>query len=345
MYAFCDIDSISAELGIPWESSKDSLFSSTGVYIGLLWNLEARTVGLAPSKAAKYMAAIDEWLLSETHTLEEVQKLYGRLLHSSLILPAGRAYLTGLESMLGAFNDSPFSHRHPPRSVAADLGWWRSALSLGPIPRPIPLAVKLHDLGAFSDASSGPGVGLRIVIGNHWRAWKLLPGWRTLNGQCDIGWAEAVAFEFLIRTIFHLNNSTCAFKVYGDNNGVVEGWWNKRSRNSAVNGVFKRIHSFLSESGHSESIFTAYVPTSLNPADGPSRGVYPSANLLLPPIVIPDELREFITDFNDHCTTGDRTQFESVPVAKPLRDVGQRAAAVELFNSVRFSDELLAFGA
>jgi len=340
-YAFCDIDGISEELGIPWETSKDSPFASSGVYIGLLWNLKARTVGLAPAKASKYIMAIDKWSSSETHTLEEVQKLYGRLLHTSLILPAGRAYLTGLESMLGAYNNSPFSHRHPPRSVAADLEWWRSALSLGPIPRSIPLAVKLHDLGAFSDASSG--VGLGIVIGNRWRAWNLLPGWRTLNGQRDIGWAEAVGFEFLIRTIIHLDNSTRAFKLYGDNNGIVEGWWNKRSQNSAVNGVFKRIHSFLSASGRSESIFTAYVPTSLNPADGPSRGVYPSSTLLLPPIIIPEELRGFITNFDAPSATASQAQFSSNPIPKPQRDIGQRAAAVELFNNVRFSDELLAF--
>ena len=35
-----------------------------------------------------------------THSLEDVEKLYGQLLHVCLVVPMGRAYLTELERML-----------------------------------------------------------------------------------------------------------------------------------------------------------------------------------------------------------------------------------------------------
>ena len=48
-------------------------------------------------KKHKYMAAIETWERKPTHALVEVQQLHGKLLHVSLVVPAGRAYLTSLE--------------------------------------------------------------------------------------------------------------------------------------------------------------------------------------------------------------------------------------------------------
>ena len=48
------------------------------------------------------------------HTLEEVHKLHGKLLHASLVLPAGCAHLVHLEAMLSIFGDTPFKARTPP---------------------------------------------------------------------------------------------------------------------------------------------------------------------------------------------------------------------------------------
>lgn len=236
-YNFDDIDRISSALGIPWEVAKDSPFAPTGVYIGFLWDLDARSVSITPKKMSSYLAAIEGWLSEQTHALEAVRKLYGKLLHTYLLVPAGRAYLTGLETMLGCFGDNALAKRHPPRSVRPDLEWWRALFCSGTISRPIPVPKDLVDIRAFSDASSG--VGIAIVIGSHWRAWRLLPGWSTLNGERDIGWAEAVGFELLIYAIAAADSERRSFRVFGDNKGVVEGWWNFRSRNTAVNTVFK----------------------------------------------------------------------------------------------------------
>jgi len=197
-----------------------------------------------------------------------------------------------LEAMLGIFHDAPEKPRTPPASVAADLLWWYRILSQPTISRPIPGPCELLDIHAFSDASSSVGIG--IVIGERWRAWRLVPGWKS-TGR-DIGWAKAIGFEFLIKTILRLSTQPDNFKVYGDNNGIVQGWWKGRSRNPETNLVFRHIHDAIDGTG--SSFHTRYVPTKHNPADGPSRGVFPSERLLLPPIDLPTELKNLVVDFN-----------------------------------------------
>ena len=93
-YADDDIDRLSNELGIPWETSKTIPFGSTVSYLGFVWDLDACMVAISAEKKLKYLNAIEEWERKPRHALAEVQKLYGKLLHASLVVPAGRTYLT-----------------------------------------------------------------------------------------------------------------------------------------------------------------------------------------------------------------------------------------------------------
>lgn len=88
-YAIQDIDNISDELGIPWERGKDITFREVVPYIGFEWDLNRRQVSITAEKRQKYLQAITEWKDKCTHTLEETQKLYGKLLHVCLVIPAG----------------------------------------------------------------------------------------------------------------------------------------------------------------------------------------------------------------------------------------------------------------
>jgi len=107
-YSMGDIDRVAAQLGIPWELSKDVPFGTIIRYIGLEWDITCRTVALLDDKREKYKSAIAEWRAQHTHTLLEVQGLYSKLLHTCHMLPAGRAYLTRLEVFMGNFYDTPF---------------------------------------------------------------------------------------------------------------------------------------------------------------------------------------------------------------------------------------------
>jgi hypothetical protein len=243
---------------------------------------------------AKYSHAIMQWKACSAHILDDVEKLYGKLLHACLVIPSGRAYLTSLEAMLATSNHSPHVPQSANKGIGPDLDWWFSLLQEPTLSRSIPAPAQLLDLGAFSDASSGVGIG--IVVQGRWRAWRLIPGWRTLQGQRDIGWAEAIGFECVVRYLCNTNPTSRHFTVYGDNKGVVEGWWNGRSRNRPVNEVFKRLHAFIGTGDPLHSFHSVYVASASNPADGPSRGIYPPSSQLLPSIILPAELDRFLID-------------------------------------------------
>jgi len=293
-YNFDDIDSISDSLGIPWEKSKDQPFGSTTIYIGFLWDITNRRVSLTPPKINKYLTAIQTWQSRPSHVLQDVRELYGKLLHTCSAIPRGRSYLTGFERMLGTCARKPFMPHRPDKAITADLLWWADTLSSGAVSRPILPPAPSTDPQAFSDASSG--IGLAITIGSHWRAWRLLPGWQTRDGQKDIGWAEAVAFELLVCAVSSMDNIGPRTILHGDNTGVVEGWKSGRHRNRATNLVFRRIHTFLHALPNHLHINTRYVPSESNPADGPSRGILGPLDLLLPNIPISPELEPFLID-------------------------------------------------
>lgn len=222
-----DIDEVSEDMGIPWEILKDKVFAYSNPYIGIIWNLSQDKVYLAEEKKQKYLAEIEVWQQRGSHTLLDVQQLYGKLLHTTLVVPRGRAYLTSLEAMLRLAVVKPFLPRRPVKSLEGDLNWWRELLQKSFVGRPIPKPLTLFDPAAYSDASSS--FGIAIVIGDRWRAWCLREGWQTLDGQKDIGWAEAVGFEFLAQYIIGMGERQRHFKVFGDNQGVIEGWRNGRS--------------------------------------------------------------------------------------------------------------------
>ena len=147
------------------------------------------------------------------------------------------------------------------------------------------------------------------------------PSW--LEKRRSRNWlAEAVGFEFLIRTLCDL---VCQphkqhIKIFGDNRGVVEGWWKGRSRNKPTNEVFRRIHQL--EKTRKITFHSRYVASRLNPADDPSRGIYPPCSLLLPPIPVPHELQLFLVDYDAELLPGQHTDQNGSfhqPLPKPPR--------------------------
>jgi hypothetical protein len=113
-YADADIEGLSAHLGIRWQASKSVAFGTEVPYLGFWWDLHTQRVYLPDKKKARYRVAITEWGRKCTHDLLEAQKLYGKLLHTVLVIPAGWAHLTSMEAMLASFNNNPFLLHTPP---------------------------------------------------------------------------------------------------------------------------------------------------------------------------------------------------------------------------------------
>jgi hypothetical protein len=70
------------------------------------------------------------------HNLLERQKLYGKLFHAMLVIPAGQAHLTCMEAMLASFNDSPFILHTSPRIPQMTLAGGNPGLTDQPSPGP-----------------------------------------------------------------------------------------------------------------------------------------------------------------------------------------------------------------
>lgn len=179
----------------------------------------------------RYQAAIGEWEKKHTHNLLETQKLYSKLLHASLVIPAGCAHFTSLEAMLGSFNNNPFLLHTPPCNTPEDLVWWKQQLSHLDVARPIPPPQPIINYKAYSDASSG--FGMAITVGPRWQAWCLTTGWKS-QGR-DIQWAKAIGFELLAISLCSFLSEGEHLIVHGDNQGVVKGWWKQCSANRPTN--------------------------------------------------------------------------------------------------------------
>lgn len=221
--------------------------------------------------------------------------------------------------------DKPFLPWRPIKTLTAELNWWKSLLESSFIGRNIPRPLTLHDPAAFSDASSGTGIA--IIIGDRWRAWHLRKGWQTLDGAKDIGWVETVRFELLIQHLIEMGGSERNFRVYGDNQGVIEGWNNRHSRHLAVNSVFRRIFSLIHDSVALYSFHPTYITSKTNPADTPSRGIYSSTKFPLPTFPIPSALQPFIVD--PFCVSTNPVNYSS---GKPPPSKPERTPCIRLGN-------------
>jgi hypothetical protein len=310
-YGMHHIDNVSDTHGIIWGEGKTLPFASANPYMGFIWDVQRKTVSISSAKLARLLDDIATWReTGPRHDLLQAQKLHGRLQHMCFIVPAGRAYLTTLQRFMGVFvSGGHDQHKRltPPRGTPDDLRWWEQRLSAGPVIRDIRGPRTVVDVGAYSDASSAVGIG--VVIGGRWRAWRLLPGWRA-SGDRDIQWAEAIGFELLCHYAFERAPANTHLRIWGDNTAVVEGWWRGRSGNVAVNDVFKRVVASLETARC--TVLTEYVRSAENPADEPSRGAYGPGHrctwaTLLPPLPIPSAMAEWVVNFDAPTTGAERT--------------------------------------
>jgi hypothetical protein len=179
--------------------------------------------------------------------------------------------------------------------TSEDMAWWRLRLQEEFVGMKIIQPPKPLDSKLYVDASSVWGIGL--ILDGKWLAWQFKEGWRSEG--CEISWAEMVAVELAVRTLIAGKFTGCHVIIRSDNKGVVGALKARRSRGTQQNAVLREIVKLIQQ--HELWISTTWIPTLENPADGPSRGVFPVNSLLYAfPPKIPFHLREFVHNTVDY---------------------------------------------
>jgi hypothetical protein len=268
-YSLTEIYAIAKRLGWPWKDSKTRPFASQFKYLGFIWDLEAKTVQIPDQKKQRYLIKLEPWREGQKFARKDVESVVGTLVHCSLAIPDGRSHLPSLSRFAASFNfvSSPFVRRTPNPSVLTDIKWWRNQLTedfCGSIlSKPPPVS----PVDFWVDASSSWGIGM--VFNGEWDAWKFSNGWDS-DGR-NIGWAEIVAIEIGLLFAIHMGYSDTHFTIQSDNQGVIHAIKGGKSRSPSQNLVLQRITSLLS---HNKLwISSSYVPSAINLADPPSRGL------------------------------------------------------------------------
>ncbi|KAE8240282.1 hypothetical protein A4X13_0g7872 [Tilletia indica] len=240
-----EIEAWAGRLGLPLH--KPTLWSSVFTYAGYVFNIRDRQAGLPVTKAATYCDDIHDWLSSPTHRLEDAQRLLGRLLHASPVVPDSSRHLTRLISFVNVAiksNAHARSKRHGGSPLDEDLLWWRERLSGGEVWCSIAQYAP-QDIQLYVDASSEWGVG--IWWGGRVASYRLRSDWRTRQEGRDIQFAEALAIEVGLLHVFATGVRRAALIVHTDNTGVQFGVPRGRMRNAPATTVIERIHALQVE--------------------------------------------------------------------------------------------------
>ncbi|KAE8214056.1 hypothetical protein CF326_g9812 [Tilletia indica] len=273
-----------SETGFPWNHAKTVDFSSTPKYIGWIFNIRDRKAILPRDKAEKYLERARPFMLDERRSLTDSMQLLGSLQHVAYVARDLRPHLSALSAFVAGWEqNNPFQNRYVKPDVRAEAAKWVNELSHIPFVRSFAPPAKRFPDTVWVDASSEWGIG--VMIGEKWSAWKWMKGWDA--DSRGIGWAEAVALEFGMLAALAYGAENCLIDFRSDNQGVLYSYKMGHSKGTQINTVMKRVVAL--ERDKRMRLDISYVESANNPADGPSRGIFPEGPNLkvfpIPPLV------------------------------------------------------------
>ena len=121
--AYSEMGKVLEEAGLQEQKQKSVPPSTNIVFLGVMFDSVSLTLSVPQDRVQETIAALDEWLLSESVSRKEVQHIVGKLQFLANCVRPGRLFITRiLEFMRGL----PDTGRHPmTNGFRADLRWWR----------------------------------------------------------------------------------------------------------------------------------------------------------------------------------------------------------------------------
>jgi hypothetical protein len=265
-----EISALSRQMGIVENVEKRHEFAEEQQYLGFIWNGTNKTVRLPDKKILERREEVESVLRSKSLTYKQVERLAGRLTHTSMILPHLRCNVVDIYHWMAEWHNR-LAKRDIPEPVRTDLEIWRHALTF-PVPRRVIPKPEVLNVNWVGDASTSYGIG--IIIGRYWARFRLRSGWTRCDpseGTRGIAWAETAATRLgfiMLMSIYKVQGKR--FLMLTDNTVTEGAIKNGKSRDRLVNREWSKLQDLLL-SNHS-CIEARRVTSEDNAADKLSRG-------------------------------------------------------------------------
>lgn len=147
----------------------------------------------------------------------------------------------------------------------------------------------------FVDAS---GYGIGFILNDRWLAWSFVQGHPDIpmgpDNHIVMSWAELIAAEMGILTFVGAGHRNTQVILRSDNDGVIAAFKKRTwTKNFGLDEILKRVLKTCQDANL--VVIPTWISTKANPADKPSRGVYPSPHLMFDHNpVIPSHLQSIL---------------------------------------------------
>ena len=324
----------SAELGYFISQPKSNLLPvQRMVHLGL--GIDARLMAyfLTDRIRAKFRVKRDELLSSGFSSEKQMQSFLGKCNHLRSVFPGSALFTFHCRKLVSSLGVVPSPL---PPAVVSELQFWSFVDSQTD---PVPFRLHRHLRLFLSTDASGYAYGAEVslpsgplVMRDYWRS-ELL--------SCDISVKEALAVFFVLQALPESIFSR-RVDVQVDNEGLCHAWSGLKASSQGLVDVLREL--FLLCVDLKVDLRLHWVPSSLNPADAPSRALSRSDASLT------DRLRVLVWDWcgplswdlmalpsNVFCLPGSRP----LPFFSPFPVSG--AAGVDVFSQNAPSGVLYAF--
>lgn len=277
-----------ASVGATWNVERGNFPSTHGDFCGVEYDYVLKTVSLKASTKEKLRNCL-RVLANPKSTLSQLQKIFGLLQFASVVTaaPVHRYYhaIKFIRRRYSAITRGALKPSDPIalwRSASVEFQSWISYCLRCPPRRPPRNPPAQPQYILFTDASLwGWGAVLvdvstsrLIVVGESWKS----------HTHRHINELEILAVQLAVERFHHLLERASSIRLFVDNTTAQHCIRRTYSSSWELNSRLSQLLPLLPQSTGC-SLQISYVPSSLNPSDDPSRGVFRHISLAVAPFL------------------------------------------------------------